>query len=65
MQNKVFRKALMAGISKVDITPPTGIKMCGYAARTAGALSVHDPLYARVVILSDGYCRLAIVSADL
>ena len=65
MQNKVLRKALMAGASKVDITPPPGIKMCGYAARTAGALSVHDPLYARVVILSDGSCRLAIVSADL
>jgi hypothetical protein len=56
---------LRAGTAKVDITPPAGIAMCGYGARTEGAEGIHDPLCARVLLLSDGHASLAIVSADL
>lgn len=56
---------LCAGTAKVEITPPAGIAMCGYGARTQGAEGIHDPLLARVVVLSDGRTSLAIVSADL
>jgi hypothetical protein len=39
--------------------------MAGYAGRPIGALGVHDPLYARAVVLDNGVCRLAVIVADL
>jgi neutral ceramidase len=56
---------LYAGTAKVDITPPLGIPMCGYAERTLGAQAIHDPLFARVVVLTDGRVSLALVASDL
>lgn len=61
----VQRGRLRAGTAKVEITPTAGIAMCGYGARTQGAEGIHDPLLARVAVLSDGRTSLAIVSADL
>ncbi|HYT95279.1 MAG TPA: neutral/alkaline non-lysosomal ceramidase N-terminal domain-containing protein [Gemmataceae bacterium] len=57
---------LQAGAAKVDITPPTGFPMWGYAARrAAGSKGVLDPLHARAVVLAAGEQRIAIVSLDL
>jgi neutral ceramidase len=56
---------LYAGVAKVDITPPVGIAMSGYGERTSGAAGVHDPLFARVIVLTDGRVSLALVSTDL
>lgn len=56
---------LYAGFSKVDITPPVGIAMSGYGERTSGAVGIHDPLFARVIVLTDGRVSLALVSTDL
>lgn len=56
---------LYAGTAKVDITPPLGIAMCGYGERTLGAQAIHDPLFARVVVLTDGRVSLALVASDL
>jgi hypothetical protein len=57
---------LRAGAAVVDITPPTGFPMWGYAARKdAGSDGVLDPLYARAVVLAVGQQKLAIVSLDL
>ena len=56
---------MLAGSSRIDITPPKGVLMGGYLARTKGAEDIHDPLYARALVLDDGECRVAIVSADL
>jgi len=53
---------LYAGTAKVDITPPAG-HFDG--TRTITAEMIHDPLLARVVMLSDGRVSLAIVSLDL
>jgi hypothetical protein len=39
--------------------------MGGYAFRSRGATGVHDPLYARCLVLDDGRKRAAIVAADL
>jgi hypothetical protein len=55
---------LYAGTAKVDITPQIGINMCGFAGR-AGAVGVHDPLFARVVVLKENNLSVAIVSSDL
>ena len=35
--------ALKAGVAKVDITPPLGLKMYGYGGRKEGATSILDP----------------------
>lgn len=55
---------LYAGTAKVNITPPVGIAMCGFSGR-GDAIAVHDPLFAKVVVLKEGDISLAIVSSDL
>lgn len=58
--------ALRAGAAKIDITPPIGYPMWGYAARhERPSEGLLDPLYARALILEAGGRRLAIVSLDL
>jgi hypothetical protein len=55
-----------AGGVVVDVTPPAGYPMWGYAARKdAPCLGVLDPLKARVLVLDAGGQRLALVSLDL
>ena len=44
---------LWAGASKVDITPPAGMAMAGFAARTGPALGAHDELTVRAVAVND------------
>jgi len=57
---------LQAGVSKANITPPLGGPMYGYGARGANvSTGVHDPLYAKTLVLSDGETKLAIVTLDL
>ncbi len=53
--------AVMAGAAVIDITPPPGQLMCGYAARTEPATGAHDPLTARALAVDD----TAIVVADV
>jgi len=52
---------VMAGAAVVDITPPPGQMMCGYAARTEPATGTHDPLTARALVVGD----TALVVADV
>jgi hypothetical protein len=52
---------IMAGAAAVDITPPAGLMMCGYAARTEPARGTHDALTARALVVGD----TAIVVADV
>jgi hypothetical protein len=52
---------VLAGAAAVDITPPAGLMMCGYAARTEPSLGQHDPLTARALVVND----TAIVVADV
>jgi hypothetical protein len=57
--------ALKAGVAQVDITPPVGLGMYGFASRKGGATGVLDPLMARVLVLEAGETRLALVVMDL
>ena len=54
-----------AGVARVDITPPVGHQMGGYADRKQGATGTHDPLYATVLVIESGDSSLAIVTCDL
>ncbi len=52
---------LKAGVAVVDITPPPGLFLAGFAARSHSASGVHDSLTVRALVLGD----TAIVVADV
>ena len=58
-------RALSAGVAKVKITPATPIPMSGYDSRKEPFKGVHDDIFARVVVLSDGIIKAAIISVDV
>lgn len=53
----------LAGAAKVDLNPPLGIPMSGYQVRHSKGRK--DPIEARVLALSDGSRKIAIVTLDL
>jgi len=59
--------ALQAGAAKIDITPASdaALPMSGYASRKEGFQGIHDHIYARAVVLSDGARTAAIVAWEL
>lgn len=56
---------LFAAAGEVELKPPVGGWMTGFAARIQPSTGIHDPLMAHAVLLDDGETRLAIVSCDL
>ena len=56
---------LRAGAATVDITPHAVVVMDGYGARREPSRGVHDPLFARALVLEPDGERFAIVSCDL
>ncbi len=56
---------MRAGCARLAITPPLGISLAGFSARTTRARGVHDDLYARAVVIEDGATRLALAICDL
>ena len=60
--------ALEAAAGKVDITPDLKtekVLMAGFGATGRKPLGVHDPLYARIIVLRDGNNTVALVGMDL
>src|SRR5688500_12141544 len=55
----VFR----AGADRTDVTPELGVLIVGSFSPTP-ATHVHDPLYARTLVLDDGTTRVAFVVVD-
>jgi hypothetical protein len=57
---------LRVGLASVEITPPVGTPLGGYAARKgAPSTGVHDPIMAKALVLDDGAGPVAIVTTDL
>ena len=59
---------MIAGTSRIDITPPRHMKAAlgGYGARMSQpAQGVHDPVFVKAIVLSDGSRRFAVLTADL
>lgn len=55
-----------AGLASVDITPPLGLWMAGFAARKEPARGIAQPLHAKALALEDaGGRRAVIVTMDL
>ncbi|MDP2898579.1 MAG: neutral/alkaline non-lysosomal ceramidase N-terminal domain-containing protein [bacterium] len=56
--------AIHVGLAKVEITPPVGGNMWGYAGR-GPSTEVHDPLFARIAYFETADTKLALVSWDV
>ena len=65
LSGSIYAGALTAGVARVEITPPVGYPMGGYAARQGPSTGVHDPLFATVLLLKVDGISVAIVSCDL
>lgn len=56
---------LLAGAAKIIITPSKPIPMSGYGGRKDPFKGVHDDIYARIVVFSDGKNNAAVISTEL
>src|SRR4051794_6516859 len=59
---------LRAGVARVDLTPPLSMKapLGGYGARmNRPAEGVHDRIFAKALVISDGSRKFVLVTADL
>ncbi|MCA9041170.1 MAG: neutral/alkaline non-lysosomal ceramidase N-terminal domain-containing protein [Planctomycetaceae bacterium] len=59
---------ISAGVARIDITPPLEMKspLGGYGERMSKpAEGIHDRLWAKAIVLSDGTKKFAIVTADM
>jgi len=53
------------GLAQIDITPPVGIELGGYAARVQPSISVMDRLHLRALYLKDETEKLLWLHADV
>jgi neutral/alkaline ceramidase-like enzyme len=58
---------LRVGAARVEITPPAdaALPMSGYDNRKGGFRGIHDPIYVRAIVLSDGSSEAAILAWEL
>ncbi|MDW7711986.1 MAG: neutral/alkaline non-lysosomal ceramidase N-terminal domain-containing protein [Deferrisomatales bacterium] len=54
---------LWAGAARVEVAPPAGGPLGGHGGRRAAG--VHDPVFARALVLANGHTTVALVSVDL
>ncbi len=56
---------LKGGTARVNIDPPVGCWLSGWAIRDRPSEDISDNLYAKSLVLSDGRTEIAILAADL
>jgi len=54
---------MRTGVAKVDITPPVGLELSGWAF--GPSVGIFDPLYAKVLLLETDGKKIAIITVDL
>lgn len=59
------KNGLRVGTAKVKITPTTPIPMSGYGGRNDPFKGVHDDIYARSIVFSDGVNKAATITCEL
>jgi len=59
------KNQLKAGTAKILITPKIPIPMSGFGGRKDPFKGVHDELYARVIVFSDGVNKAASITTEL
>lgn len=58
---------LQAGWAERDMTPPVGTPLAGFSDRPneKRCTVIHDPVFARAIVLSDGHDTVALTGSDL
>ena len=56
---------MKVGFSKVCITPPVGVHLEGYSARTLPSIGIHDDLYVSTLVLEVKNEQIVLISCDL
>ena len=59
------KRILQAGVGRVVITPPLGIRMMGYTVQECVSESVERELTATALVLSDGETKVALLACDI
>jgi len=57
-------EAFSVGVARVDVTPPLTIPHLAIAPRHGFFKGVHDPLFAKAIVVGDGERRVALVTVD-
>src|SRR5437016_6309169 len=59
------RRLLFAGVARIDITPPVGIRMCGYTVQEGCSTSIERSLTATALVLLDGQLKVVLIACDI
>src|SRR5262245_18037056 len=65
MDSAIELRTLLAGVARVIITPPIGIRLMGYTVQERVSESVERELTATALVLSDGTTRAVLLACDL
>lgn len=58
-------RTLQAGVGRIVITPPVGIRMQGYTVQECVSESVEQDLTATALVLSDGNATVILIACDI
>jgi hypothetical protein len=64
-QNSASLKAVMLGVSRINITPEQPVMMSGYDARKTPSTGIHDSLFASALFFSDEQNKALVITADV
>jgi hypothetical protein len=64
VKNSSQNSTLLAGVSKVDITPTVPIPIAWHAGANKVYDGIHDRVYIRAIVFSDGKTKAALIAAD-
>src|ERR1700689_477854 len=59
------RRGLLAGVARVVITPPVGIRMLGYTVQEGCSESIERGVTATALVLSDGHAKVVLIACDI
>src|SRR5690242_15261834 len=58
-------RVLHAGVARVVITPPVGIRRCGYTVQEGVSRAIERDLTATALVLSGGPVKVALLAVDI
>jgi hypothetical protein len=58
-------RVLQAGVARVVITPPIGIRLCGYTVQEGVSRGIERDLTGTALVLSGGQSKVAILALDI
>tara|TARA_R110002095_G_scaffold204266_2_gene186860 strand:- start:5226 stop:6659 length:1434 start_codon:yes stop_codon:yes gene_type:complete len=59
------KRVLQAGVGRVVMTPPLGIRMLGYTVQECVSESIERELLATALVLDDGLTKVALLACDI